>query len=149
MTDTTFAQQKVQLEQELTRFVDSSWRQFRTNSVINTAIIVLALLCSFGVTLFGIGENGVFAALLGALIALLIALGQAFDFGGKADFYRVVHAESDNLLTRLHILTDDARELQQILQQFVVLRKYAAEKLPRGKGMEAISSMTKEMTITY
>lgn len=143
---TDWQEKKSQLLQELSSFVHMLQRQRRWAAFLNAILIVLALICSFGVTFFGLGENGVVAALLGSIITLLIAMSQAFAFGEKADFYQVILADAENLLTSLQLGVDSEEAFEETMRKFLVLRKYAAQKLPRGKGMEAIRGLSAEMT---
>ena len=144
---TTDRQEKQrQLTEQVIAFVHALRRRSQWTSFLNATLIVLALLCSFGVTFFELADNGVVVALLGAVITLLIALSQAFAFGEKADFYQVLLADAENLLTSLQLGVDSQEEFEKALRKFLILRKYTVQKLPRGKGMEAIRGLSQEMT---
>ncbi len=136
---------KAQLIEEVAAFVRYTQQQERRAARANRIIVVLGLVCSFGVTFLGLGGAGELAALLGAFIAMLIGLDRAFAYGERADFYRILVADGQNLLTDLRLSVDTEATFEEAKRKFLVLRKYGAEKLPRGKGMEAVRSMSQEL----
>ena len=140
------SQKKTQLIDEVAAFVQHAKRQKRRASRANKIIVILGLVCSFGITFLGVGGAGELAALLGAFIAVLIGFDQAFAYGEKANFYRIIVADGENLLTDLRLGVDTEEGFKKAMQKFLVLRKYGAEKLPRGKGMETVRSMSREMS---
>ncbi len=137
-----------QLREEVAAFARDLRRQWRRASRINSAVVALGLLASFGITFLGLGGAGELAALLGAFVAMLIGFDRAFAYGEKADFYRILLADGENLLTALRLDVHADMDFEEVVRRFLVLRKYAAEKLPRGTRMKAVRNMSRELIST-
>lgn len=116
------------------------------NNCLNVATVLLGILLAVGSAWEGFMYNDPhWAAFLGVLLGALITYDKAFPHGEKAEFYQIIVAESKSLLDDLEFRVDTYRKFNNALKRFQTLRKYAAEKLPRGKGMETVKNMSEEL----
>jgi hypothetical protein len=76
-----------------------------------------------------LNESSWNATVFGIALTFMIGLHNAFSFGEKAEFYRFITTESENLLSALKFGDTDFNE---ILRKFIVLRESAAKSVPRG-----------------
>jgi hypothetical protein len=126
------------LREEIEAYLAVHQRRHSKNYVINAAFIAMGILLAVGVTAAGFFNYGVIAGVLGLFITLFLALQNAFYFGEKAEFYRVVATEAENLRSALAFRVRDGEEFQTIVEAFLTLRKNTATNLPKGKGMEVV-----------
>lgn len=145
MEQQSLAEKKDRLKTMAEEFVRRHERLHRVNFYVNAALILLGILFALGAIVFGLSNDASFAALMGALTGALITYDKAFQHGEKADFYRIIVAEGKNLLDTLEFKVDTERKLENALEMFQTLRKYTAEKLPRGQGMETVRNMSREL----
>jgi hypothetical protein len=134
-------QQANDLNEEIANFHSTYSSRHGKNFFINVALVLLGILLAVGVTAAGFFEKGKLAGILGLLLTLFIALQNAFYFNEKAEFYRLVATEADNLRYLLKFKVQTQSELHSVLDAFMTLKKYAATNLPRGKGMEVVKEM--------
>jgi hypothetical protein len=135
----------MELTKEVESFRAQHVRQRKINWTFNLILIGAGILLSIAVIVAGIYDEGKIAAVLGALTAAAIAAQNAIAAGEKAEFYRVVCAEAENLLDELRYLVDTNREFETTVRTFEALRKHAATALPRGQGMEAVKRMGEDL----
>jgi hypothetical protein len=91
---------------------------------------------------------GTLASILGVLVSVLIAVQSGFSISEKSEFYRLIAGEGDLIkddLNDLKLQNIEEEKFQSIRKQFRTLRKHADFALPRGKGMDAVQSMYKEL----
>ena len=133
------------LMSQIVQFNQTYQNRDKDNFRGNAVILVIGLLCSLGVAATGMLDQGKIAALLGLITAFLFGLQNAFPMGEKAEFYRLLVVEGENLKNKLEFSTNTDTEFQALLEQFGKLKEIGAKALPRGKGMEAIRDMSKEL----
>jgi hypothetical protein len=83
MAANSWADRHDRLAKEVSSFVRHTRWSLRWATHVNNAIVALGLICSFGVTFFGLGGAGEVSALLGAFIAMLIGFDRAFAYGER------------------------------------------------------------------
>jgi hypothetical protein len=110
----------------------------------NTTLIYLSIFLSASVTIAGIFDEGRLAAILGVILSILLTIQNAFPINYKAEFYRILMAEADNLLIDIEFDTMTQENFNRIKNRFKVLTKYAAVNLPKGEGLEAVRDMYKD-----
>ncbi len=148
------SEQGAQVDQEKMRKLREEIEQFhalfqlrhRQNYHLNWVLILVGLLLSAGVTIAGMLNYGVIAAIMGVGIGLLIGIQNAFPFSEKADFYRLVMSESWNLKTTLEYKVETNRQFTIVLNKFMKLRDHAAASLPKGQGMDAVRKMYEDLS---
>ena len=146
MDPQNYLQNKQDLESDIAQFSEQYQKLHRANWRLNAILILLGLVLSASVTVAGMFNQGIMAALLGVAIAFLIGIQNAFPMSDKAEFYRVIVAESQNMLLELKHTIDTKEEFEIVVLNFQTLRKHAAAGLPRGQGMEAVRNMYKELS---
>ncbi len=109
--------------------------------VLNLIVIGAGILFSIAVIVVGLYDKGRLAALFGALTAAAIAVQNGYAAGEKAEFYRLVVAEAENLLSDLALLINTGKEFEATVKALEALRTHAAKALPRGSGMEAVKQL--------
>ena len=143
---TQLEQKKQKLTGEIREFVVTYQKRHRGNFHLNWILIVVGLLLSAGVTIFGMLNQGVVAAVLGVCIGLLIGMQNAFPLGEKAEFYRLMVVEGQNLISILDYEVNTDKDFASIEKQFRKLRSHAASDLPKGKGMDAVKEMYQDLS---
>jgi len=88
----------------------------------------------------GIGDGSV-SALLVILLTIPAGLENAFKYGEKRDFHRILVSECYNLKTALTYCVNTEPEFQVIVNKFQELVVKSAKSLPRGKGMQAVKEL--------
>jgi hypothetical protein len=126
------------LRQEIDSYLSVHQRRHGKNYFINAGLVAIGILLAVGVTAAGFFNYGVIAGVLGLFITLLLGFQNAFYFGEKAEFYRVVATEAENLRSALDYRVRTDADFQEILAAFLTLRKHTATNLPKGKGMEVV-----------
>jgi hypothetical protein len=114
----------------------------------NAALIIVGLALSAGVTIAGILDYGLVAAILGVAVGYVIGVQNAFPIGEKAEFYRLIIAEGDNLISELKFEVKTEGQFLNRVNKFQKLRMYGTENLPRGQGMQAVKNFYKDMSDT-
>ena len=144
MSSRSLESRKRKLSKEIRDFADYRWKLHLFNFRLNWITIIGALALSAGVTFAGIYDDAKTAAVLGVAIFFIIGLQNAFPLSEKAEFYRIVVAESENLQDTLKYKVDSRTQLAAVLKKFETLREFAAKKRPKGREMKAVSEMYKE-----
>ncbi len=139
-------QKKQKLTGEIHDFVTIYQNRHRGNFHLNWILIVVSLLLSAGVTIFGMLNQGMVAAVLGVCIGFLIGMQNAFPLGEKAEFYRLMVVEGQNLISMLDYEVNTDKDFASIEKQFRKLRSHAASDLPKGKGMDAIKEIYQDLS---
>lgn len=135
-------QEKVEaLKTDVTTFFDTYRFRHGKNYFTNFALVFLGIVLSVSVSAAGFGGYGKLAGILGLFITLLIALQNAFYFGEKAEFQRLVATEAENLISMLKFKVKTESDFETVLEAFLTLKKHTAANLPRGKGMEVVRDM--------
>jgi hypothetical protein len=130
-----------ELHRAIERQIEVYRRRYKRNYIANFALVLLGVLLGFVALVVGLSDNGKAAGILGLSITLLIALQSAFNFGEKAQFYRIAFTESENLLTKLDFKVHTRAEFLDVLDEFITLKKYAVTNLPTGRGMEVVKEI--------
>lgn len=134
-----------ELYESLEQFKDSQMQRHRGNYRAGVLLVGFGLCGSVAVSAAGFLNYGVAAGLIGLVVALCIGLQSAYSFGEKAEFQRIMATEGDNLLLRLRVDVKSPADFESVVKEFLVLRTFAAKSIPRGKGMEAVHDMAKEL----
>jgi hypothetical protein len=129
------------LEEQIKGFLEYYWRLHRKSSLMNSAVIVLGILLGLAVTAAGFLGHGMVAGLLGLAVTLFISLQHAFNFSDKAEFYSVIHSRAKILRDRLRYKVHSRKEFEDVVDSFGVLRKHAAENVPKGKGIDVVKEI--------
>lgn len=108
--------------QEFSRF---GWKQYYKNNRYANLIKIGGLLLSAGVTLAGIYNQGTNAAILGVFIALFIGMQNTFSFDNKANFYKIMSREVEELYIELSYHPETIG-IDVILDKFKNIRKREA-----------------------
>ncbi len=137
---------KQKLMGEINQFVETYQKRHSGNFHLNWILIVIGLLLSAGVTVAGMLNQGLIAAVLGICIGFLLGLQNAFPLGEKAEFYRLMIVEGQNLISVLNYEVDTLKEFEDSQKRFRKLRSHAAASLPKGRGMEAVKEMYKDFS---
>jgi hypothetical protein len=122
-------------------FLEYYWRLHVRCSRMNTAVILLGIILGLAVTAAGFLGYGMIAGLLGLGVTLFVSLQNAFNLSDKADFYRVIHNEAKILRDRLRYRVHSEKDFDDVIESFGLLRRHAAEKLPKGKGIEVVKEI--------
>jgi hypothetical protein len=135
-----------ELRGDIEEFTRKYGKRHRGNFHLNWILIVIGLLLAAGVTISGMLNQGIIAAILGVCIGFLIGLQNAFPLSEKAEFYRLVVTEAENLIFELKYEVESEQQFREVVNKFQGLRDHAAKSLPRGQGMEAVKDMYKELS---
>ena len=143
LNDKSLKPRKKELLHEMEGFRKHLWKLHLYNFRLNWVTVIVALALTAGVTVAGVYGNGQFAAVFGVGIAFLIGLQNAFPLSEKAEFYRTIVAEYDNLKDDLMYCVETEKQFKQVLHKFEALRDNAAKKRPKGHEFQAEFRMQK------
>ena len=135
------------LLREVKELGDTHKQRHKGNYRTHAVLIALGVIGSISVSAAGLLGYALPAGLLGLMVALCIGLQNAFAFGERAEFQRIVAIEADNLRSRLELDVKGLTEFDRVLAEFLVLRTSAARNIPRGKGMDAVREMATELEV--
>jgi hypothetical protein len=128
------------LRGQVEKFKDYYWKQHIQNYKINNTLVVAGIILSLAVTAVGFLGYGVLAGIIGLCILACISFQKAFNYGEKAEFYRMIHTEAKILRDRLRYRVYTASDFEAVFDAFASLRKHADE-IPAGKGMEVVEEL--------
>lgn len=112
----------------------------------NTALILASIVLSAAITISGIFDLGIVAAILGVVLTALLAAQQAFPLGELGFFYRTSLGDLAVLEDNLMYLANTEKDVEKIVRQFGVIKKHVAQNVPRGRALEAIQNMRDDVT---
>jgi hypothetical protein len=144
MTDITKVRND--LAEDINHELMESKRRRLRHGLMNNSMVVASILTSAAVTIVGIFNMGITAAILGVLLTVLLALQQVFPFADMSYFYRCGIADLENLQTSLKYSVLSQTEIDKTKSKLMIIRKCLAKDIPRGTSvMEAIMAMREEV----
>jgi hypothetical protein len=141
----TFDTDKGKLREEIDELRKTYYLRHKGNYRTSWLLILFGIIGSISVSGFALLGYAKLAGVMGLLVALCISLQTAFALGERAQFQRIIYTEAENLITRLNIRAHDADGLSKVSEELELLRKSAAENIPRGEGMGAVQKLTSEL----
>lgn len=129
------------LKKQMEGFVGWSWGEHHRNNRFATLVVVFGIVLGVAVTAAGFLGYGVAAGLIGLVITLFVGLQNAFNFSEKADFYRIVHVEAKVLRDNAAYKVRSQADLERLVDALSMLRKYAAQNIPKGRGIEVVKEI--------
>jgi hypothetical protein len=133
------------LGKELEQLLEMHRQRHGANYRANAVLIGFGIVGSISVSATGLLGYPTAAGILGLMVALCIGLQNAYAFGEKAEYQRIVATEAENLLSRLQIEVKGESDFEKLFSEFLVLRTSAAKNIPRGKTIEAVREMATEL----
>jgi hypothetical protein len=116
---------------EITSFLTDCKARYRFNNAWDVTLTVLGILLSIAVVAAGFAKKPIISALLGAIVAAVVTAQKAFPFGQRANFYRLLIGQSQNLITRASQALIAKSDVVNVLTS---LRMDFAQQLPRGSS---------------
>jgi len=104
----------------------------------NGGIVGISLFLSAAVTIAGIFDEGIVAAVLGVLLGLTIGAQQAWPLSEKSYFYRSGKAEAYGLRRLLERRLLDQADLDDIRAKFLELNQRMEDTVPRGAAVHEV-----------
>ena len=138
MSDNSLDSRTKELLDEMDEFKKKYWKLHLNDFTLNWVTIIVALILTASVTVAGVYGAAQFAAVFGVGIAFLIGLQNAFPFSEKAEFYRVIVADCENLRDDLKYRMKTEHEFKQLVLKFEALREDAAKKRPKGREIQDV-----------
>jgi len=125
----------------------SIWKNRRTyHATLYNLFVIASIAMSVSITVAGIYDDGTLAAILGAILAGILALQQTFPFGEMAFFYRVGISEARILELDLDTKADTRKEVEDLEIRVETLIRMMALDIPRGQALHvAIQKMREEV----
>jgi hypothetical protein len=112
----------------------------------HNSLVVISIALSASITIVGIFNQGLTAAVLAAILSGILTFQQTFPFGEMSYFYRVGVAEAEILKLDLDTKADTLKEVESIEIKFETLIRMMAQDIPRGEALHnAIQNMRKEV----
>lgn len=96
----------------------------RLNSAYNIGFTITALALSAGIIFAGVYNKGRIAAVLGSLVTIVISVQSIFPVADREEYYRVLVAQSENVLDDLNYKTRNTAEFDNDLKLFQALRAH-------------------------
>jgi hypothetical protein len=103
--------------------------RYKFNSRWDNALNIIGLVISVGIVAAGIYQRGAVAAILGAFVSAIVSAQRAFPFGPRANFYRMLIGQAENLCTQIE---QGLLEKQAAVAGLNSLRLDFAQQFPRG-----------------
>lgn len=139
-------QLKQKLEMDLKDYLGKTRSRQRYHHYMNNILVVVSILISGTITIVGMLNMGLMAAILAVLLSALLALQQVFPFGDMAFFYRSGIADLENLETSLGYSDGSRIDIDKTVAKFKIIRKHLAEAVPRGtQVINTIMTMRDEL----
>ena len=148
MTENTLEEKKNRLLGDIDGRRKKQEKRRRNNRGIFNTLVIGGILLSLGAAIAGfsgMAGGAQAAAILALLAGASITLESAFKFGEKADFYRILVGEFDNLRIALRYAVDTEEKLELIVKKFQTAITVTARSLPRGQGMSAVKTLYEEL----
>jgi len=138
----------VNLKTEVDVFLATYQTRHGQNYRWNAVLVFAGIALSLGATVAGgIFNYGKLAGIFGIGVTFVIAIQNAYTPGEKAEFYRVVATEAENLKSTMTYGLDTDQGFQRAARKLQLLRMNAATRLPRGGGMDVVSRMSKDLSL--
>src|SRR4051794_6441021 len=119
---------------EIQKFRDLCEARYTFNSRCDNAMNAIGIIVSVGIVVAGIFNRGVIAAVLGGVVTALVSAQRAFPFNQRWQFYRILHSQSENLLTEVNNLVIT---VEQAISALKSMRLDFAQQIPRSSGFRS------------
>ena len=113
-------------------------------SRINSLLVGLSLVLSGSVTIAGMFNKGIVAAVFGVILAAVLGAQQAWPLSEKSFFYRVGKSEAFALKLKLEKRLLDQAGLDDIRAKFGALNTRMAAEIPRGTAVHDVIQTMRE-----
>jgi hypothetical protein len=122
------------LAKEIQDFRDLCAKRYQFNNLFDVALSVAGI--GLGVTIVAAGtyKNSELGAILGAVVTAIVSAQRAFPFTQRAQFYRSLIGQAENLKSSLDYNLITATDAVKVLE---TLRLDFAQQLPRGTTSDA------------
>ncbi len=117
------------LLKELDTFIVDCQNRYRFNSRSDTALNILGIAVSVAIVLAGVLEMPKVSAVLGGIVGALVSAQRAFPFAQRANFYRNLVGQVQNLSTET---SQALTSIKDSVKALGALRLDYAQQLPRG-----------------
>jgi hypothetical protein len=121
------------LADEVRQFRNDCENRYKFNSRWDNTLNIAGLLLSVSIVAAGLFEKGAVAAILGAFVSAIVSAQRAFPFGPRANFYRVLIGQADNLQTQIQ---QELLETPAAVAGLNSLRLDFAQQFPRGSSFK-------------
>ena len=145
MNASNLDQKKKELVKEIQDLGERQEKKRQVNGRMYYLLVLLGFGLSIGAVVLGFLEVGRISAILVMLIAIPAGLENAFKFGEKRDFHRILVGECYNLRIALNFSVDNEEKLLMIVGKFQSVVTTSAKSLPRGQGMQAVKRLYEEL----
>jgi hypothetical protein len=129
--NTPFEPASQDLIDEIRSFLADCWKRYEFNNAWDVFLTVLGISLSIAVVVAGFVKRPFFSAILCAIVASVVTAQKAFPFGQRANFYRLLIGQSQNLITRA---SQGLLRKQEVVNTLSSLRMDFAQQLPRGSS---------------
>ncbi len=119
---------------ELTEFQRDCEHKHRFNARWNNAMNIFGLVLGISIVTAGVFDRSGLAAVLGAMVSAIVSAQRAFPFGTRAQFYRSLIAQVENLRSEI---TFGLQSVENSVQVLAVLRLDFARQFPQGSSFKA------------
>jgi hypothetical protein len=134
LQDESKAEPKDGLLDEIRFFHAECRRRYKFNNFWDNVLNIAGLLLSVSIVAAGILRWGAISAILGAMVAAIVTAQRAYPFGQRANFYRILIGQSENIETDVRQRLLSKQQAVDILKS---LRLDFAQQFPRGSGFRA------------
>jgi len=128
---------------EIAAFRDLCWMRYRFNSRCDNLLNIAGIFVSVAIVVAGIFNRGVIAAVLGGVVTALVSANRAFPFNQRWQFYRILHSQTENLLTDA---TNQLVTLDHAAAALKSMRLDFAQQIPRGSGFRSEENVSEAGT---
>lgn len=122
------------LSQEIQEFRNLCDRRYRFNNRFDVALTVAGIALGIAVVAAGTYKRADLDAILGAVVTAVVSAQRAFPFTQRAQFYRSLVGQAENLKSGLDYSLVPTAEAIKVLE---TLRLDFAQQLPRGSTSDS------------
>jgi hypothetical protein len=119
---------------EIEEFRTRCEKRYRFNNTFDVALTITGILLGIGIVAAGTYKQTELGAMLGAVVAAVVSAQRAFPFTQRAQFYRSLVGQAENLRTSL---TNNLISPSEAVKVLETLRLDFAQQLPRGTTSDA------------
>lgn len=119
---------------QIEEFSTSCENRYKFNNAFDVALTVAGILLGVGIVAASTYKQSELGAILGAVVTAVVSAQRAFPFTQRAQFYRSLVGQTDNLKTSLEFGLITTADAVKVLE---TLRLDFAQQLPRGTTADA------------
>jgi hypothetical protein len=125
------------LHKQIESFLAFSWERHRLNYWLGAFATLAAIILGLAITVAGVLNHSLIAAILGAVVSALLSIQNAFKFIEKSNHWERKHNDAKALRDRLTYKVKEEREFQELVDSWLHLKADLVEKMPQVSSISS------------